>query len=127
MQGIPVRPQDIDILTTKSEAYRISRQLKEYETKQVRFRKSPLFRSYLGEFNVRGVKVEVMGDLRVRFRSRWVSLIPRLKNPRIVKLRDRNFPVTPLQEQLRSYKALGRRKDKTKIKKIEQFLNASKR
>lgn len=126
--GPPRRPsasRDIDILTTKRGAYAIDRQLKRYETKRVRFRKSPLFQSYLGEFKVSGVKVQVMGDLRVKVAHRWLSRAPRLKNPRLIWLGGYRFPVVSLRKQLESYKALSRRKSKPKIKKIQRFLTTT--
>jgi len=125
LQGVRVRPQDIDILTSKRGAFTISRQLKEYETREVGFRKSHLFQSYLGEFKIGGVKIQVMGDLKARVRNRWVSGTPRSRNPRIIRLRGRSFRVIPLEKQLESYKALARKKDEPKIEKIQEFLTAS--
>ena len=122
LQGVQVRPQDIDILTTRGGADAINAQLKEYETKEVRCRRSALFQSHLGDFEVHGVKVQVMGQLKVKIRSRWVSLMPRLRNPRMLHLQGHIFPVTPVRRQLETYKALARRKSKSKVKKIKEFL-----
>jgi hypothetical protein len=125
LQGIPIRPKDIDILTTKGGAYAINAQLREYESRPVRLWKSRLFQSHLGDFKVRGVKVQVMGDLEVRIGNRWVNRTSRLRNPQTIRLGGHLLPVTPLRKQLESYKLLARRKSKAKVRKVERFLMAS--
>ena len=122
LQGVDVRPHDIDILTTKHGAYAMNAVLRLYEVKAVRFGRSSTFESYFGEFRIRGVKVQVMGDLRVKIRHRWVSLTPRLRRPRIVRVQRLNLPVTPLRSQLVTYKALARRKSRARIRRIERFV-----
>ena len=122
LQGVSIRPKGIDILTTKRGAYASNKQLKLCETRPVRFGKLRKFQFYLGEFKVGGVKVQVMGELKVRVGGKWISRASRLKNPQIVWLRGRRLLVTPLRIQLESYKALSRRKSVPKIRKTEIFL-----
>lgn len=108
LQGVNVKPNDIDILTDKEGALEINRILKDYEVKPIRFCRSELFQSYLGEFEIEGVKVEVMGDLKEFIEGEWRSLSHRLFMPRIVDVEGVRLPVSPLEDQLRSYQALGR-------------------
>ena len=122
LQGVNVKPNDIDILTDEKGAFEINRILKDYEVKPVRFCRSKIFQSYLGEFEIEGVKVEVMGGLKEFVKGEWRSLSHRLSTPRIIEVEGIRLPVSQLEDQLRSYQVLGRRKDSSKVRKIEEAL-----
>jgi len=122
LQGVNVKPNDIDILTDEKGAFEINRILKDYEVKPVRFCRSKIFQSYLGEFEIEGVKVEVMGGLKEFVKGEWRSLSHRLSTPRIIEMEGIRLPVSQLEDQLRSYQVLGRRKDSSKVRKIEEAL-----
>jgi hypothetical protein len=111
LQGIKIKPKDIDILTDKKGAFEINKLLKEYEVKPVRFSNSKLFGpQYFGEFKIRGIKVEVMGKLK---KKKLVT--------KIVKINGIGLPVVSLKEELKAYEVLKREKDFNKIKKIKNF------
>ena len=117
LQGIKIKAKDIDILTNKSGAFKINRLLKEYEIKPVKFLYSKIFGTeYFGKFRIKGVRVEVMGKTKEK-----------LPSPKIIKISGMNLPVSSLEEELKFYKALKRRKDIDKIKKIIQFLESQKK
>jgi len=122
LQGVDVKPNDIDILTDEKGAFEINRILKDYEVKPVRFCRSKIFQSYLGEFEIEGVKVEVMGGLKEFVKGEWRSLSQRLSTSRIIEIEGIRLPVSQLEDQLRSYQVLGRRKDSSKVRKIEEAL-----
>jgi predicted nucleotidyltransferase len=112
LQGIKIKPKDIDILTDKKGAFEINKLLKEYEVKSVRFSNSKLFGpQYFGEFKIGGIKVEVMGKLK---KKKLVT--------KIVEIDGMNLPVVSLKEELKAYETLRREKDFNKIKKIKNFL-----
>ena len=112
LQGIKIRPRDIDILTDKKGAFEINRLLKEYEFKPVKFSRFKLFGpQYFGEFKVGGIKVEVIGRLKKK------KLLTK-----IVEIDGMNLPVVSLEEEFKAYEALRRKKDFSKIKKIKNFL-----
>ena len=121
LQGVKIRPKDIDILTDKKGALLINKILKEYEVRPVRFQRSEFFESYFGEFRINDVKVEVMGNLREKVGDKWVSLSKRLKTPNFVKVGKIQLPVSSLIDQLKSYERGSRKKDKIKAKKIREF------
>ncbi len=125
LQGVDVNPNDIDILTDRNGAFQINRILKEYEIRPVRLRRSKRFQSYFGEFEINGVRVEVMGDLKERVGLEWRDLSHRLSAPKITKVEEVKLPISPLEDQLRSYRALRRRKDLSKIQKIAKALEKS--
>jgi hypothetical protein len=108
LQGVKIKPKDIDILTDKEGAFRVNKLFKNYEVKPVEFGRlkigrRELFESYLGKFKIKGVKVEIMGNLKE-------------------KLEGMELPVSSLKEQLKSYSRLGRKKDAIRVKKIKAAL-----
>ena len=122
LQGVNVSPNDIDILTDKEGAFEINRIFKDYEVKPVRFRRSRFFQSYFGEFEIEGVKVEVMGDLKELVKGEWRSLSWRLSTSRIIEVEGIKLPVSPLEDQLKSYQGLRRKKNSSKIQRIREAL-----
>ncbi|MEM5836239.1 MAG: hypothetical protein QXI23_02125 [Candidatus Aenigmatarchaeota archaeon] len=115
LQGVEIEPKDIDILTTKEGAYKISSILKEYEVKPVKFSKSRVFSSHFGKFRVEGIDVEVMGDLKAKVYGRWVSLTWRLKRPVFVKIGKLGIPVSRLEDQLKVYSMINRKKNLERV------------
>lgn len=126
LQGVKIKPKDIDILTEKEGAFRVNKLFKNYEVKPVEFGRlkigrRELFESYLGKFKIKGVKVEIMRNLKEKLGRKWVYLHKRLKSPKIVKIKGMKIPVSPLEEQLRSYQQLGRKKMPFESKKLKKF------
>jgi predicted nucleotidyltransferase len=122
LQGVKVKPKDIDILTDKEGAIKMNEILKKYETQPVKFGRSEMFESYWGKFMVKGIRIEVMGNLKEKINGKWSQLLNRLKSHEIIKLESLRIPVSPLKEQLMGYENLRRKKDLSKIKEIKQAL-----
>jgi len=122
VHGIEINPKDIDVLTDSKEITKIKSVLKEYEKKLFSYGEKGLFKSYLAEYKINKIKVEIMADFEVKRKNKWISLSDRLNNLNIIKLNGVEIPVSSLDEQLKGYKKLGRDKDKLKIKLIEDFL-----
>jgi hypothetical protein len=83
LQGVDVVPHDLDILTDKVGAYRIGRQLEKFAVKSVSYGKTSRYSSHFGIFSIAGVKIEVMGNLKVFRNGKWTKT----QNPSSVKLR----------------------------------------
>jgi len=127
LQGVKIKPRDIDIISDKEGAFRFNELFKKYEVKPVKFGclkigGKELFESYLGKFKIKGVKVEVMGNLKEKLGRKWVYLHKRLKSPKIVEFQGMSLPVSPLKEQLKSYSNLKRKKDSIRVKKIKEVV-----
>jgi hypothetical protein len=120
LQGVNVEPNDIDLLTDRQGAFRINEILKKYEKKKVEYSEAEKVSSFLGVFEIQGVKVEVMGDYRERQGAKWVSLSKRLENPKIIEIDGIAIPVSPIEDQLTSYRRSTRPKDVEKTEKISQ-------
>jgi len=127
LQGVKIKPKDIDILSNKGGALKINKLLKEYEIKPVRLSSSNLFKSYLGEFKIKGVKIKVTGNLKEKVGNKWVSLSKRLANPKFIKIKGIEIPVSSLKAQLASYKKGRRKKDAFRVQKIKEYLAKQKR
>ncbi|MHA2380725.1 MAG: nucleotidyltransferase domain-containing protein [Candidatus Thorarchaeota archaeon] len=122
LQGVEVEPHDIDILTNRDGAFQIGELLSEFEVEPVSFGQSELFKSYLGRFEMSGVRVEVMGELRACVGDEWISYEERLSSPQFVEFESVRVPVSSLKQQLESYELLGREKDSQRIARIRELL-----
>jgi hypothetical protein len=120
LQGVEVKPADIDVLTDKEGAFKASAILKKYEERKVEYSQTEKFASYFGVFKINDVKVEIMGDYKEKEEDRWVSLSHRLEKPRIVQIDDFEVLVSPLDDQLTSYQRSKRPKDIKKVEKIRR-------
>jgi hypothetical protein len=125
LQGVNVTPRDIDFLTDKDGAYKINELLKDHKVRPVEYRQSERLRSYLGEFRISNVKVEVMGNYEEKVKREWQSLESRLASPTIIQFVGMRLPVSPLRAQLLSYQSSGLEKDRAKVKEIRKVLEKS--
>lgn len=125
LNGVNIEPEDIDILTDKEGAYRINELIKEYEVRPVKFGQTETVKSHLGEFLIRGIKVEVMGDMWEKVRGEWQDMTrQRLTAPRIIRFPGMDLPISQLADQLASYEASGREKDVAKVQRIREALGS---
>lgn len=123
LQGIVKKANDIDIMTNKEGAFRISEVFKDYEIEPVKFSKTKIIKSYWGKLKIGDKEVDIMGEFSEKIGSKWVNISrQRLKSYEIKKIGKINVPVTTLESHLSSYKVLGRKKDIEKIKNIEESL-----
>ena len=100
LQGIDVTPHDIDILTNREGTIRIQESLKKYNVMPISHSGNEKYDSYFGTFKVKGIKVEVMGDLMVFRSGKWSAL----QNPSTVDIAEINLeglsiPVVSVKSQ----------------------------
>jgi len=110
LSGYDVKPQDIDIFTTRKNAVILEKALQPYKLDFVNYPDSK-FRSAFSKYLINGVTVEVMGGLEVNTESGWVLLKNYINNPVEVKHRDCIFTVPGAADQKRIYKLFNRAKD----------------
>ena len=122
LQCVNVTPGDIDVLTDKSGAYKINVLLKDFEVRSVKYSRTEQVQSYLGEFNINNVKIEVMAEYQEKVNGRWLALDSRLVSPGTIQFEGLQVPVSDLSEQLRGYEISGREKDAGKIAAIREVL-----
>ena len=127
LQGIKLKPSDIDITTNKEDAFKICDILKEYEIKHVKFGKTKNISSWWGQLKIKNIKIDIMGEFSEKIGGKWVNVSSqRLKSHDFVKLGNIKIPVSKLEHHLKSYKVMKRKKDIEKIKKIEEKLKMKK-
>jgi hypothetical protein len=122
LQGVKVKPGDIDIMTDKEGSEKMNTILAEYLIRPITYGKTDRFDSYFGEFNINGIKVEVMGDFKEKIKNKWVSLDYRLKENKKINVKGIEIPVSLLTDQLESYESSERRKDFVRTRKIKEAL-----
>ncbi|HEU5141113.1 MAG TPA: hypothetical protein VFT51_14150 [Bacillales bacterium] len=111
IQGIPLRPNDIDIQTDRNGAFAIEELFKPNMTRPVRFSEARRIRSYFGEFYLNDVKVEIMGDIQKRQNvEKWEAPISLPEIIVEVPYHGLNVPVLPLDYEIQSYRNMGRQK-----------------
>jgi hypothetical protein len=121
MQGIDVDVNDIDLQSSKEGAFAIERALEGYVVHQVRYVESRKIRSFLGELNIGGIKVEIMGELQKKTPDNdWeppddISLFIHW-----VKVNELSIPVFDLEMEYRAYRMLGREEKAEKILSVLQ-------
>lgn len=109
MRGLPLEPHDIDIMSDEAGAYEIERALPEFVKKPVYLRESETLRSHFGELEIDGVKVEIMGDLRIRSSDgTWEELVTMRQNMQIVFFEGMRVPALSLECEHRASMRLGR-------------------
>lgn len=112
-------PHDIDILTDKKGAFSINELLRDYEVRKFEYKESENLTSYLGEFRIEGIKVEVMGDLRIKRPNGICYKELVIRGTKNAKIGEMEVPLYPLEKELEGYKILGRIE---KVRKIEKAL-----
>lgn len=126
LQGIPdYVPPDIDLTTTMEGAYMMAGAISQTGAvvRPLQYSERAPYASYFGIFEVKGVKVEVMGNLIIRcadgyinLREHWARWSDKV---RILHFGDLHVPVVPLEWQLVANALLGRPE---RISGIARFL-----
>lgn len=115
LQGIPdYVPPDIDLTTTMEGAYLMAGAIGHTGAvvRPLQYSERSPYASYFGIFEVRGIKVEVMGDLIIRcadgfinLREHWARWSDKV---RVLHFGDLHVPVVPLEWQLVANALLAR-------------------
>ncbi len=123
LQDVKIKPKDIDILTDKEGALKCNEIFEKHIKKTVEWSQTERYDSFFGKFEINDLVVEIMGDLKVKEGNNWIELKPRLEKPQFIRVEDLLIPVTPLEDQLKSYKKSTNNKDRKKLRFIEKALN----
>ncbi|MCS7285787.1 MAG: ribonuclease III [Anaerolineae bacterium] len=73
LYGLPLTPHDIDLVTDRRGARALSSNLGEFTLSPLRWKENEHFASLLAQFKVEGVRVEVIGDLKVKGEKSLIS------------------------------------------------------
>lgn len=111
LQGMDVRPHDIDILTDRKGAYQIEKLFSKFVSRKVVFSSARRIRSHYGALLIDGVKVEIMGDVEVRGEDGVWDKPPDLNViKQIVEVEELKIPAQLADREARVYERMGRKK-----------------
>lgn len=111
LQGLPVKPRDVDIQTDAAGAYRVMDLFPDRVLGPVRFQTTASIRSHYGALKIGGLTVEVMGDVEKRRPDgRWTPPPDLAILRRYVDVDDLRLPVLDLAHEAEAYALLGRHK-----------------
>jgi hypothetical protein len=107
LQGIPVRPRDIDIQTDKAGAYKIEKLFSNFVVSRVTFSSGRKIRSHFGKLVIDGIEVEIMGGVQKHVDG-WENPIDPSKYKRFIDIEGMKIPVLSLEYEYEAYLKLGR-------------------
>lgn len=70
-QGMPVAVRDLDLLTDRAGAYRLSELWNAFAIQPVQYSENPPYRSHFGRFLFDGIGVDLMAELEWRTEDHW--------------------------------------------------------
>jgi hypothetical protein len=122
LHGMDIEVHDIDIQTDKSGAYEIEHRFLSYVVRNIEFSSSEKIRSYFGELNVDGIKVEIMGDIQKRLPDEtWENKIDVRHKRCFINYHGLSIPVMSLEYECQAYYKLGRTEKADQIRRyLEQ-------
>mgnify|MGYP001573404185 CR=1 FL=1 len=125
LQGLPVNPNDIDILTTAEGAYNLQRALQPQGNlvREVQYSTDGMFGSYFGRLNIDGIPVEIIGEFTEKHSKGWKSNKKVLEERVFVYKNGCLIPVSSLQDERESYEELKREKDAVKRKVLNEIFS----
>lgn len=107
LQGVPVH--DIDIQTDRAGAYRTEELFYEYLKRKVTFSSTDRIRSHFGCLNIRGIQVEIMGDIEKRLPDgTWEEPVDLRAVRHFIDVEGMRIPVLSLEYEYEAYLKLGR-------------------
>lgn len=117
IRGIPIEPHDIDIITDEAGAYEIERLLSQFVLRRVAFRTSDMIQSHFGTLEIDGVRVEIMGDFRIKNSvGNWEESLDLDKHMQIVQIEGEGVPVLRPEWEYQTSLKLGRREKAEMVK-----------
>lgn len=109
LQGVPVTVLDIDIRTDKAGAYEMKRLFSDVMTEPVAFSSAERIRSYAGALRIKGIRVEIMGEVQMRREEGgWEASTAFEPYTRPITIKKMRVPVMSVEHELQSYRKLGR-------------------
>ncbi|MFB6253201.1 MAG: nucleotidyltransferase domain-containing protein [Halobacteriaceae archaeon] len=108
LQGVSLTPNDIDVQTSEKGAFLIEERFAENVSDPVTYVESENMKSYLGELELHGISVEIIGDIQKRLNGEWESPVNVADHRKYVQMKDLQVPVLSLEYEAKAYEQLGR-------------------
>lgn len=121
IQGVPLKPNDIDIQTDKEGAYQIEECFKELVKSKVCLSSNGKISSYFGCLEIDGIKVEIMGDIQKNINGVWEKPVDLKQYKKNIVLNGMSLPVLDLEYEYNAYMKMGRVEKATLLKKYINY------
>ena len=109
IKGIPLIPHDIDIQTTRAGVEAFARIFAEEMVQAPFFWETQHTRSWVAKFEIAGIAVEVMGDMRHRDEDGGWEEPPNLEAVRLfIQVAEMRIPTLSLDFEEEAYRSMGR-------------------
>lgn len=109
LQGVPIRPNDIDLQTDESGAYLLAELFASEVISPVQFTGTDHIRSHFGVLRLHGLRVEIMGDVQKRLPDgTWEPPVDVVQHRQYVAFEGWRVPVLTLEYEYQAYLILGR-------------------
>jgi hypothetical protein len=116
LQGAPFEVHDLDIQTDRAGAYQLAGLLAGCAVTPVRYLVSEQIRSHLGEYELAGVKVEIMGAIEKLVAGVWEQPVDVKAHRRWVEHKGLALPVLDLEYECQAYLKMGRLEKAAKLR-----------
>lgn len=74
-------------------------------------------KSHLGSLKIDSVKMEIIGDIQIKFEGEWEEPVDINKCRRFIELEGEKIPVISLDREAEAYRKLGRERKAKEIRK----------
>lgn len=118
MQGLDVKPRDIDLLTTPEDIWKIDKILVDYRIKEIYFDENEGRNSLRGIYCIDNIEIEVLGNVNNAYRNKE-SLDHKIN----VEFKDSKIACIPLIDEYNTYRQMGRSE---KAEMVHKFLQRQK-
>lgn len=110
LQGVAIPVHDVDLQTDEESAWRVDAALASHVGSPAAWRESDKIRSIFGQYEIRGIQVELMGAMakRATASAPWGSTTNPADHARTVEWRGLLLPVMTLDYEAQAYWELGR-------------------
>ena len=109
IKGIPLTPHDIDIQTDRAGVYEFARIFADDLVQKPFFWESEHTQSWVAKFEMDGIQVEVMGDMRHRDEDGGWDEPPNLAALRLyIQVAEMRVPTLSLDFEEEAYRSMGR-------------------
>ena len=109
IKGIPLTPHDIDIQTDRAGVYEFARIFANDLVQEPFFWETQHTQSWVAKFEIDGIQVEVMGDMRHRDEDGGWDEPPNLEAVRLyIQVAEMRVPTLSLDFEEEAYRSMGR-------------------
>lgn len=118
LQGVMIEPKDIDIGISRDNIDQVQNLLREYCLQPIQFSSTDKFRSFIGKFELLGIKVEIMADLEICVDDTWVRSLSMDEPVTFIPMDGCTFPCVSLPVSYITYLKMGRMETAERIKSV---------